>query len=419
MIKRLRVKFVCINMVLLMAMLMVIFGLVYYFTAESLESDSISTLKTAVSTQIRPGRPGATTQPYFTLELNPWGSLTVVGSDYFDLTDTEMLLDIYEEAQEQQTRFGILEEYDLRFYRAEEIVKFAFVDISAERTTLHNLVENFVIIGIAGFMGFLGISILLALWAVRPVEIAWKQQRQFVADASHELKTPLTVILTNAELLQSQEHTPEEKGRFAESILTMTRQMRGLVESLLQLARVDNGRATAECVRLDLSAVAEESVLPFEPVYFEQGLTLESRVDPGIFVKGNPQYLRQVLDILLDNGQKYSAPGSTVSLELTRQGRKAMLRFFSPGQPMSKEQCRYIFKRFYRADEARAMSGSYGLGLSIAQRIVTEHGGRIWAQSQPEGNTFFVTLPEGGRVSFDGAVGRGLGPALRQTRHWN
>lgn len=397
MIHRLRFKFVCITMVLVMAMLMVIFGLVYYFTASSLESESLSTLVTASATQIRPGRPGATTQPYFTLEPEPWGGLLVVGSDYFDLSDEELLLDIYDQAEDQEAQYGILEEYDLRFYRSETFSgrKYAFVDISAERTTLQNLIRNFVLIGIAGFLGFLGISILLAAWAVRPVEKAWQQQRQFVADASHELKTPLTVILTNAELLQSPEYSQEEKGRFSVSILTMTRQMRGLVESLLQLARVDNGQIAAQMTGVDFSQLAEEAVLPFEPVYFEQGLMLESQIEPGITVRGNPQYLRQVVDILLDNGQKYSAPGSTPQLTLRRHSRgKVQLEFFSPGTPLTKEQCLNIFKRFYRTDEARPVSGSYGLGLSIARQIVSQHGGRIWAQAGEDGNTFFVTLPE-------------------------
>ena len=109
---------------------------------------------------------------------------------------------------------------------------------------------------------------------------------------------------------------------------------------------------------------------------------------------GDPQYLRQIFDILLDNGRKYSAPGSTCRLTLSRQGKnKALARFFSPGTPLTPRQCQDIFKRFYRADTARAMSGSYGLGLSIAQRIVQEHGGRIWAEGAEGGNLFCVQLP--------------------------
>ena len=396
MIKRLRAKFVCITMVLVMAILLTALVLVYQSTASDLENDSISTLKSATVTQSRPWRPGSGTQMCFSLEAGPNNSVIPLGSDYFDLSDSDMLLDIYEKAYSRDVQIGVLKEYSLRFYRTEGIFgsSFVFTDISAERATLENLVQTCVLIGVTGFFGFLAISILLARWAVKPVETAWQQQRQFVADASHELKTPLTVILTNAELLQAEDFPPEDKKKFSDSILTMSRQMRGLVESLLELARVDNGRAKEDRIRLDLSKLTEEAVLPFEPVYFERGLMLESVIDPGITVKGHPRYLRQVVEILLDNGQKYSAPEGTALLTLTRQGHKALLKFHTPGTPLTAEQCRDIFKRFYRADEARAMSGSYGLGLSIAQRVVAEHGGRIWAQGEGDGNTFFVTLPE-------------------------
>ena len=387
MIKRLRVKFVCITMTLVMAMLMVIFGLVYHFTASGLESDSLSALKAASHNQPRPGRPGEFTQPVFTLQEGPRGELIVGGSDWFDLTDEEQLLDIYTQASDRKQEHGILEEFDLRFYRSEHPmgISVAFADISGERAALQNLVQNFILIGLVGFAGFLAISILLARWMVKPVETAWQQQRQFVADASHELKTPLTVILTNAELLQSPDYSQAERQRFSDSILIMSRKMRGLVENLLQLARVDNGQTGAEKVSVNLSQLTEEALLPFEPVYFEAGIAL----------RGVPRQLRQVIEILLDNGRKYSACGSTCTVTLARQGRgRVQLRFFSPGTPLSAQQCQDVFKRFYRADEARAMSGSYGLGLSIAQRIVEDHGGKIWAQAAEKGNLFFVTLPE-------------------------
>lgn len=393
MIKRLRAKFVCINMALVMAMLIVVFVLVYHFTAKSLETESINTLKTAAADMPRP-KPGQSTAPCFILTETRRGELIVSGG-FFDLGDEDLVSDIYALARDADSRIGVLDAYSLRFYRAEDPMgqRYVFADISAERSALQNLIQNCALIGVAAFGGFLAISILLAKWAIRPVETAWKNQRQFISDASHELKTPLTVILTNAELLQSKDHSPDEKKRFADSILTMSRQMRSLVENLLDLARADSGRVREHMESVDLSQLAEDAVLPFEPIYFEQGLNLETVTEPEILVRGSRQHLSQVLDILLDNGQKYSAPGGTARLTLSRQGRKAQLRFFSPGTPLTAQQCTDIFKRFYRVDEARTGSGSYGLGLSIAQRIVEEHGGRIFAQGAEDGNVFTVLLP--------------------------
>ena len=175
--------------------------------------------------------------------------------------------------------------------------------------------------------------------------------------------------------------------------MTMSRQMRGLVESLLELARVDNGGQNMVFSRLNFSELVSDALLPFEPVYFEKGLTLESNVEESLFVKGSQQHLKQVADILLDNAAKYASPDSTVRVILRRQGSHCLLSVASAGDAISKEDLKNIFKRFYRMDKARSMNHSYGLGLSIADSIVGKHGGRIWAESADGVNTFFVQLP--------------------------
>ena len=246
-------------------------------------------------------------------------------------------------------------------------------------------------IGGVSLLIFLGISILLARWAVAPVEKAWHQQKQFVSDASHELKTPLTVIMSNAELLQLPEYEEESKEQFSRNILTMSHQMHHLVEGLLELARAD--RVTQNFERMALSEVVEQALLPFEPVLFERGLHLDADIAPGIYLRGNAQSLKQVVDILLDNAFKYSAPG-VVAVELSRHSRnKCLLTVSNPGDPIPAAELEKIFDRFYRTDKSRSRDGSFGLGLSIAKTVVAEHGGRIWAKSNETGNCFFVELP--------------------------
>ena len=226
------------------------------------------------------------------------------------------------------------------------------------------------------------------------MEKSWKEQRQFVSDASHELKTPLTVILTNAELLQQPDYDAERKGTFAANILTMAGQMRSLVENLLDLARVDNGLAKAVWTQVDLSHTVYDAVLPFEPVYFEKGLDLQSRIQENIRVNGSEMHLRQVVEILLDNARKYSDCPGTVVVCLQRHSRgQCLLSVSNPGAPIPPQDLQNIFKRFYRVDQARSRDGSYGLGLPIAEGIVNDHKGRIWATSQNGFNTFYVSLP--------------------------
>ncbi len=265
--------------------------------------------------------------------------------------------------------------------------------MSSERSVIANLVKNSLLIGSLSFAAFLVVSLLLARWAVRPVELAWERQRQFVADASHELKTPLTVILSNAQLLGEAEGDPALRSRLRENILSMSARMRSLVESLLDLARVDSGLAGQTLSRVDLSRVVSEAILPFEPLFYERGLVLSSSVEPGIAVKGSAERLSQAVGVLLDNAQKYASPGGSVSVTLSRQGgRHCLIAVENSGEPLSPAERRDIFKRFYRADAARSSGGSYGLGLSIARGIVEAHRGRIWAEALPGGNRFCIRL---------------------------
>ena len=399
MIRKLRVKFICINMAIVTVMLLVILGMMLHFTRNNLEQQSIQVMQSVMEDRVYQGRPGELPKqaqlPYFYVSVNTLGELSASFGGYYDLTDTASIQKIITLALNSGDQTGILEDYSLRFQKrstpfGQTIV---FVDMSSEISTMRSLTKTCVIIGILGFAAFLGLSFLLARWAVKPVETAWNQQRQFVADASHELKTPLTVILTNAELLQQPEYDEQTRSRFVDSIMTMSHQMRGLVESLLELARVDNGGQNMVFSRLNFSELVSDALLPFEPVYFEKGLTLESHVEENLFVKGSGQHLKQVADILLDNAAKYASGNSTVRVTLRHQGSHCLLSVASAGEEISKEDLKNIFKRFYRIDKARSMNHSYGLGLSIADSIVGKHGGKIWAESGDGINTFFVQLP--------------------------
>jgi signal transduction histidine kinase len=332
--------------------------------------------------------------PFFTLSEED-GTLTASGNAAYDLTDQSFLSALQQAVEDADSDTGVLEAYGLRYcVRTSPMGDFTvFTDISSERATLSSLLKTCAGVGGVSLLIFLGISMALARWAVRPVEQAWSQQRQFVADASHELKTPLTVITTNAELLKDPALDAHERGRFVESILTMSAQMRGLVEGLLELARVDNGSAKMTFEPLDFSDLAEDAVMVFEPVFFEQGLTLESEITPDITLRGSRQHLKQVIDILLDNAQKYSSPGGETKVTLRRQERsRILLTVSNQGEEIPAQDLEKLFQRFYRADQARSMNHSYGLGLSIARSVVKEHGGRIWAESGNGWNTFLVRL---------------------------
>ena len=146
--------------------------------------------------------------------------------------------------------------------------------------------------------------------------------------------------------------------------------MRALVSGLLDLARSDQAKTAAARERFDWSRCALDACLPFEPVFFERGLTFSYDVEPGLFVLGDEAQLKRCANILLDNAQKYAAPGGACSLRLMRHGKnRCRLCISSEGAPLSAEACRKIFERFYRLDGARSRDGSYGLGAGSGQRV--------------------------------------------------
>ena len=398
MIRKLQIKFIAINMVMVTAMLCVIFGLVYNFTRSNLEDKSISMMRSIAANPFQPARPNKPSQdlklPYFSILLSPKGELISTGGGYYDLSDETFLKDLIEKTAGSRQETGVLAEYTLRFCRVGTPMGMVFVfsDMSSENNALSALIRSSALIGLFSFLVFLCISIFLSRWAVRPVAQAWTQQRQFVADASHELKTPLTVIMTNAELLQSDDYVQAERESFSHGILLMSRQMKLLVEQMLELARSDANQNKLQMNPVDLSKLILDTSLSFEGVFIEKGLSVESNVEPGITVKGDEQALQQVADILLDNAQKYSTPGGTTCVLLRGNQSKCQIKVSNPGPEISPEDRKKIFRRFYRMDKARSRNGSFGLGLSIAESIVTQHKGKIWAESKDGINTFIVEL---------------------------
>ena len=400
MIKRLRIKFVLVIMAIVMVLLGCILGVVIHFTGQSMEMQSISMMRRIAASPFQQGIPGQPMDdevrlPFFTVQISSRGELIAASGGYFDLTDREYLQEIVNRALLSEQETGKLEEHDLRYLKVVSPRGFTIVfsDTTTESSTLKHLFYSCLAIFSVAMIVFLGISILLSHWVIKPVATAWDQQRQFVADASHELKTPLSVIMANAELMQGEDLVEEDRINYSGNILSTTYQMRSLVENMLEMARVDNGTVKMNFDIVDFSQLVSDAALSFQLLYEEKGMGLRCAVPDGVQLYGSEQHLYQVMDVLLDNALKYSTPSCMVSVDLISNGKNCLLSVSSPGEPISKEDLKNIFKRFYRADKARAMNGSYGLGLSIAESIVEAHKGKIWAESEEGLNTFFVQLP--------------------------
>lgn len=266
----------------------------------------------------------------------------------------------------------------------------AMVDTAMEDRLVTAALKALALFAVGLWLALLLIVWLLSGWAVRPMAKAWDMQRQFVADASHDLKTPLTVILSNSELLKQQsegEDAPE-----LDRIQAAGRRMKDLVQKLLTLARMEDDPNRGAWETMDLSDMVMESALAFEATAFEKGLTIDEQVDGGVLVKGNKAQVQSVLECLLDNACKYAAPGSDIAVSLEKAGKKAKLTVRNTGSYIPPEDLPHVFERFYRADKSRTEGDSSGLGLAIVESVVESMKGSVFAESSEEGGTAFTVL---------------------------
>lgn len=235
-------------------------------------------------------------------------------------------------------------------------------------------------------------ALLLIRRMLRPVQDAFERQKQFVWDASHELKTPLAVISANAEALSAEIGENESLSYIQLEIRRTDR----LVQNLLTLARMDGGRMQPTLRSFDLSRALTGVTLPFESAVFEAGRTLKTHIDEGVECTGDEEMLKQLAVILLSNALKYSNDGGEIDVRLSRRDGRPVLEVQNTGTSIPPESLPRIFDRFYRVDDShnRENPGN-GLGLSIARSIVQAHRGEIAVQSDAQrGTTFRVTLPK-------------------------
>ena len=395
MIRRLRWKVIGLNMGMVFCVLLALFAAVYFSSraviARSVQQQLQQVLQTGSGYDLsQPGQEGV---PCFVAEVYASGTVRVSGNSYYDLTDKAALVDIVTAALSADSDEGVLAEHHLRYLRQTGLLstRIAFTDSTLEQATLRSLLTGSLLIGLAALAVLFACSYVLSGAVTRPVDRAWQQQKQFLSDASHELKTPLTVILSSAELLE-QSAAPEQK-QYVDNVRAESRRMKRLVEDMLTLSRVERGGGHLPDTTADLSDAAADAALRFEPVAYEAGHTLSYDIAPGLLVRGDSGKLEQAVAVLLDNAIKYAAPGTEVRLDAARQGKNACLWVENQGDPIPADKLPHIFDRFYRADESRTDGGSFGLGLPIARAIVEAHRGTLRCDSGGHTTRFTITLP--------------------------
>ena len=387
MIRKLRWKITGVTLLVSALVLTAVFACVYLFSRNNIAESYEYQLRQAVVSGTSEAR-----VPCFVAEVLPSGTVRVSGSNYYDLQDEDTLLPLVTAALSVDADSGVLAAQHMRYFRLEGAlaVRIAFMDSTFEQATLRSLVRVCLLIGAAALLVLFGLSWMLSGFVTRPVARTWQNQQQFLSDASHELKTPLTVILSSADLLKTSAQ-PEQR-QYVDNISVESRRMKALVEDMLTLSRTESGRA-APFAPLDLSDLVTDAALRFEPVAFEAGHPLQYDIQNGASLSGDRQQLDQLLEILLDNAVKYAAKDAPIRLTLDISGKNAVLAVENPGDPIPPDKLPHLFDRFYRVDDARTGAGGFGLGLAIAQQIVRRHKGAITAASDARATRFTVTLP--------------------------
>lgn len=231
------------------------------------------------------------------------------------------------------------------------------------------------------------VSKRLTLWIIKPVKESFEKQKQFVADASHELKTPLAVIMASSDALEKE---PNES-KWLDNIKSESERMNKLIASLLDLAQSDDYKDKLELEEINLSKSVESALLPFEGVMFEKGLTLDYDVDVDVKIKADTEKVKQLVGIIVDNAISHSYKNGKVFVSLKKSEQTVALQITNTGAPIAPGDEEKIFERFYRSDKSRNRDDNrYGLGLAIAKNIVLALGGKISAESHGDKTTFTV-----------------------------
>ena len=320
-----------------------------------------------------------------------------VDSTYLELSD-EQIEDAANKVIAANTSERNLKKYKL-YYKASfgsSSSVIAFADYSAASEEISATIIFTILLFSGTMLIFLLISIWLSGYAMRPVAKAWAQQQQFVADASHELKTPLTAILaTNNILLSNPDLTIREQEKWIENSQAEANHMKDLIANMLFLAKSEDEQVQLVLSEISLSDIVTDTTLQFEPVAFENGTLIDSSIEEAITIQGDLTQMRQLVHILIDNACKYAGESGYVKVCLRREGGTIKLEVCNSGKPIPAEDLPHIFERFYRSDKARTQqnqSGGYGLGLAIAKSIADRHKAQISAASSEEGGTTFTVI---------------------------
>ncbi len=310
---------------------------------------------------------------FFTVWLDKEEQVNGVNVDAVFSISEEQAREYAVAAVEKKKERGWISVYRYKRFQTGEETAVVFVNGAMHRTMAGRfLLTSFLVLFGSGVI-ILGLFILLSKRAVKPVAESYEKQKQFITDANHELKTPLTLILSNLEIVEAEIGQNE----WLDDIRIEGERMGMLVNQLVTLSRMDEEQSGLAMERFDLSGAVEDTVSEFQPLAEEREKTLTAEIEPSIIYRGEENLIRRLVSILLDNAVKYCDPGGQITLSVSKR-RHPVLVVENTYRDVDQIALEKLFDRFYRADKARTFDGGFGVGLSIARGIARQHHGDIF-----------------------------------------
>ncbi|MEY8390083.1 sensor histidine kinase [Lachnospiraceae bacterium] len=283
---------------------------------------------------------------------------------------------------------GFLSCYRYLKEASSDSIQITFLDCSRSLDTFHSFLVTSILVSLLGLCSVLMLVLLFSGMVMKPVSESYKKQRRFITDAGHELKTPLTIIDANREILEMEYGENE----WLSGIGKQTARLTDLTNQLICLSRMEEPDNHLTKIDFCISDLAEEAVQSFQAPAATQNKVLKSHIAPLLSCHGDEASIRQLIYLLLDNAVKYSPPSGSIEVTLKKRGKNICLTVYNTSESISREDLSRLFDRFYRADASRnSERGGYGIGLSLARAIIDAHKGKIFAESK-DGASLLITV---------------------------
>lgn len=327
---------------------------------------------------------------YFSVFLTQDGTTAAVSTGKIAAVDTQAAIEYAQMVLNSGDSRGFVENYRYILYLSGDEIHIIFLDCRREIGAFQNFLLTSTGVGLLGLFSVLLLLIILSGRIVKPFSENYEKQKQFITDAGHELKTPLTIIDADAEVLEMDVGENE----WLSDIKNQTKRLAQLTNNLIFLSRMEE-QPQVEKIEFPISDLAEETLEAFQALAKTRNKTISSQIEPMLSMVGDENAIRQLIVILLDNAVKYSDDGGKIELSLQKKKNTIQLGVFNTAESISRADIPHLFDRFYRADRSRnSQTGGYGLGLSIASAIVNAHKGKITSNTQDKKSLLItVTFP--------------------------